>query len=179
MNLFGPTPSLTLVPSKSSIELSRGHVHRHEKCVHAREKPFECPFPDCFARFSRNDNRWQHYRTHFAPRRTVNTNGSQAKMTKVCETIFFFFWIQIVSIGHAVRYTDFVRFAMQNSNSEKISKRWASVKNQIQGSCPSEQGEYYPLPSNSNERFTLAKYNATLIESHGASVLLQAAQQVV
>ncbi|KAJ1515559.1 transcriptional repressor [Coelomomyces lativittatus] len=46
-----------------------GHLHRHELCVHQHHRPFHCVFPGCTSNFSRNDNRWQHYRTHFAPRR--------------------------------------------------------------------------------------------------------------
>ncbi|KAL7751839.1 transcriptional repressor [Sorochytrium milnesiophthora] len=57
---------------------SSGHLNRHEKTVHMKEKPFECPLPDCQARFSRNDNRWQHYRTHFAPRRSFKSAGQAA-----------------------------------------------------------------------------------------------------
>ncbi|KNE70534.1 hypothetical protein AMAG_14657 [Allomyces macrogynus ATCC 38327] len=58
-----------LAPGCTKVFTTSGHLHRHEKCVHANERPFACPLPGCRARFSRNDNRWQHYKTHFAPRR--------------------------------------------------------------------------------------------------------------
>ena len=40
-----------------------GHVSRHNR-IHTGVKPFACPEADCTARFSRQDNCMQHYRTH-------------------------------------------------------------------------------------------------------------------
>ncbi|KAK6539696.1 transcriptional repressor [Orbilia ellipsospora] len=40
-----------------------GHLARHTR-IHTGEKNYECPQPGCGARFSRQDNCMQHYRTH-------------------------------------------------------------------------------------------------------------------
>ncbi|KAK6525333.1 transcriptional repressor [Orbilia ellipsospora] len=47
---------------KKSFSTS-GHLSRHKK-IHTGEKKFLCPRPDCGARFSRNDNCVQHFKTH-------------------------------------------------------------------------------------------------------------------
>ncbi|KAI9216073.1 hypothetical protein BC828DRAFT_352875, partial [Blastocladiella britannica] len=44
-----------LVDGCGKVFTSSGHLHRHERSIHGREKPFECPFPGCDSRFSRND----------------------------------------------------------------------------------------------------------------------------
>jgi len=40
-----------------------GHLARHTR-IHTGEKNYECPQPACGARFSRQDNCMQHFRTH-------------------------------------------------------------------------------------------------------------------
>jgi len=40
-----------------------GHLARHTR-IHTGEKNYECPQPGCGARFSRQDNCMQHFRTH-------------------------------------------------------------------------------------------------------------------
>ena len=40
-----------------------GHLARHKR-IHSGEKNFACTFPGCPQRFSRRDNRNQHYKTH-------------------------------------------------------------------------------------------------------------------
>ncbi|KAL6950112.1 hypothetical protein ACO0QE_000786 [Hanseniaspora vineae] len=40
-----------------------GHLARHKR-IHSGEKNFACTFPGCEQRFSRRDNRNQHYKTH-------------------------------------------------------------------------------------------------------------------
>ncbi|KAK9456384.1 hypothetical protein V1511DRAFT_447465, partial [Dipodascopsis uninucleata] len=40
-----------------------GHLARHTR-IHTGEKNYPCPEAGCGARFSRQDNCMQHYRTH-------------------------------------------------------------------------------------------------------------------
>lgn len=43
-----------------------GHLARHTR-IHTGEKNYQCPEPACGARFSRQDNCMQHFRTHQSP----------------------------------------------------------------------------------------------------------------
>ncbi|ANZ76515.1 BA75_03563T0 [Komagataella pastoris] len=49
-----------------------GHLARHTR-IHTGEKKHECPFEGCSARFSRQDNCMQHYKTH------VNTKSKRKR----------------------------------------------------------------------------------------------------
>ncbi|EWC48452.1 hypothetical protein DRE_02221 [Drechslerella stenobrocha 248] len=51
-----------------------GHLARHTR-IHTGEKNYECPQPGCGARFSRQDNCMQHFRTH-------QGNGTNKRSTR-------------------------------------------------------------------------------------------------
>ncbi|KAJ6259024.1 hypothetical protein Dda_5920 [Drechslerella dactyloides] len=57
-----------------------GHLARHTR-IHTGEKNYECPQPGCGARFSRQDNCMQHFRTH----QGNGTNKRSARKKKVAE----------------------------------------------------------------------------------------------
>ncbi|KAK6335494.1 transcriptional repressor [Orbilia brochopaga] len=57
-----------------------GHLARHTR-IHTGEKNYECPQPGCGARFSRQDNCMQHFRTH----QGNGTNKRSSRKKKVAE----------------------------------------------------------------------------------------------
>lgn len=68
-----PSPSLTSSSRKFSCRvcgkkyMTAAHLTRHE-ATHTGIKPYECPYPGCGSRFSRNDNCMQHFKTHSNPK---------------------------------------------------------------------------------------------------------------
>ncbi|KAI8820221.1 uncharacterized protein EV422DRAFT_597228 [Fimicolochytrium jonesii] len=80
-----PTPRKTRPSSPHRPHICReckkgfttsGHVARHMR-IHTGVKPYPCLLPDCQARFSRQDNMMQHYRTHLLKlqKSTASTTG--------------------------------------------------------------------------------------------------------
>ncbi|KAI3405089.2 NRG1 [Candida oxycetoniae] len=59
-----------------------GHLARHNK-IHTGERKHECPWPSCDARFARQDNCMQHYKTHTngKNKRARSTSGASVVNT--------------------------------------------------------------------------------------------------
>ncbi|KAJ3143237.1 hypothetical protein HK101_003157, partial [Irineochytrium annulatum] len=58
-----------------------GHLARHSR-IHLKIKPFACDFPDCDAKFARNDNLRAHKKTHSTTTRKRRSKSSKKQDEK-------------------------------------------------------------------------------------------------